>query len=88
MFADDDSNILLPTNQGSGFANLNDKTKAAVARYQYDIGQQGTIGVTSTHRESSDYHNTVLSVDGSYGLISQIRLIIKSRMLIPTTRRF
>ncbi len=89
MFADDDnSNILLPTNQGSGFANLNDKTKAAVARYQYDIGQQGTIGVTSTHRESSDYHNTVLSVDGSYGLISQIRLIIKSRMLIPTTCRF
>lgn len=67
MFADDDnSNILLPSNQGSGFANLNDKTKAAVARYQYDIGQQGTIGVTSTHRESSDYHNTVLSVDGSY----------------------
>ncbi|WP_409425865.1 DUF5916 domain-containing protein [Pseudoalteromonas sp. RW-H-Ap-1] len=67
MFADDDnSNILLPTNQGSGFASLNDKTKAAVARYQYDIGQQGTIGVTTTHRESSDYHNTVLSVDGSY----------------------
>ncbi|WP_372858205.1 DUF5916 domain-containing protein [Pseudoalteromonas sp.] len=67
MFADDDnSNILLPSNQGSGFASLNDKTKAAVARYQYDIGQQGTVGVTSTHRESSDYHNTVLSVDGSY----------------------
>ncbi|QBJ64604.1 carbohydrate binding family 9 domain-containing protein [Pseudoalteromonas sp. DL-6] len=67
MFADDDnSNVLLPSNQGSGFASLNDKTKAAVARYQYDIGQQGTIGVTSTHRESSDYHNTVLSVDGSY----------------------
>ncbi|WP_213609707.1 DUF5916 domain-containing protein [Pseudoalteromonas sp.] len=67
LFADDDnSNILLPSNQGSGFANLNDKTKAAVARYQYDIGQQGTIGVTTTHRESSDYHNTVLSVDGSY----------------------
>jgi len=67
MFADDDnSNVLLPSNQGSGFASLNDKTKAAVARYQYDIGQQGTIGVTSTYRESSDYHNTVLSVDGSY----------------------
>ena len=67
MFADDDnSNILLPSNQGSGFASLNDKTKAAVARYQYDIGQQGTVGVTSTHRESSEYHNTVLSVDGSY----------------------
>lgn len=67
MFADDDnSNVLLPSNQGSGFASLNDKTKAAVARYQYDIGQQGTIGVTTTHRESSDYHNTVLSVDGSY----------------------
>ena len=67
MFADDDnSNILLPTNQGSGFASLNENTKVAVARYQYDIGQQGTIGVSSTHREGDDYRNTVLSVDGSY----------------------
>ncbi|WP_165725460.1 carbohydrate binding family 9 domain-containing protein [Pseudoalteromonas sp. SA25] len=67
MLADDDnSNILLPTNQGSGFASLNEKTNAAAGRYQYDLGQQGTIGISSTHRESDDYHNTVLSVDGSY----------------------
>ncbi|KKM14386.1 hypothetical protein LCGC14_1706640, partial [marine sediment metagenome] len=67
MLADDDnSNILLPTNQGSGFASLNKKTNAAAGRYQYDLGQQGTIGISSTHRESDDYHNTVLSVDGSY----------------------
>jgi hypothetical protein len=67
MLADDDnSNILLPTNQGSSFASLNEKTNAAAGRYQYDLGQQGTIGLSSTHRESDDYHNTVLSVDGSY----------------------
>ncbi|MBH0027726.1 carbohydrate binding family 9 domain-containing protein [Pseudoalteromonas sp. SWN29] len=67
MLADDDnSNILLPTNQGSGFASLNEKTNAAAGRYQYDLGQQGTIGISTTHRESDDYHNTVLSVDGSY----------------------
>ncbi|WP_372760536.1 DUF5916 domain-containing protein [Pseudoalteromonas sp.] len=67
MLADDDnSNILLPSNQGSGFANLNQTTKAAAGRYQYDIGQQGTIGVSTTHRESDDYHNSVLSLDGSY----------------------
>jgi hypothetical protein len=67
MYADDNnSNILLPTNQGSGFAILEDKTHAAAARYQYDIGQQGTIGLSTTHRESDDYSNTVLSVDGSY----------------------
>ncbi|MBH0051761.1 carbohydrate binding family 9 domain-containing protein [Pseudoalteromonas sp. SWYJZ19] len=67
MLADDDnSNILLPTNQGSGFASLNEKTNTAAGRYQYDLGQQGTIGLSSTHRESDDYHNTVLSVDGSY----------------------
>ncbi|MCP4058456.1 MAG: carbohydrate binding family 9 domain-containing protein [Pseudoalteromonas sp.] len=67
MYADDNnSNILLPTNQGSGFAILEDKTHAAAARYQYDIGQQGTIGLSTTHRESDDYYNTVLSVDGSY----------------------
>lgn len=67
MLADDDNtNILLPSNQGSGFANLNEKTNTAAGRYQYDLGQQGTIGISSTHRESDDYHNTVLSVDGSY----------------------
>ncbi|WP_024611381.1 carbohydrate binding family 9 domain-containing protein [Pseudoalteromonas sp. TB64] len=67
MLADDDnSNILLPTNQGSGFASLNDKTNAAAARYQFDMGEQGIIGLTSTHRESDDYHNTVFSIDGSY----------------------
>ena len=67
MYADDDnSNILLPTNQGSGFAILEEKTHAAAARYQYDIGEQGTIGLSTTHRESDDYYNTVISVDGSY----------------------
>lgn len=67
MLADDEnSNILLPTNQGSGFASLNEKTQAAVGRYQYDLGEQGTLGVSSTHRQSNNYRNTVLSVDGSY----------------------
>ncbi|ASM52206.1 hypothetical protein PESP_b0680 [Pseudoalteromonas espejiana DSM 9414] len=67
MYADDNnSNILLPTNQGSGFAILEEKTHAAAARYQYDIGEQGTIGLSTTHRESDDYYNTVFSVDGSY----------------------
>ena len=67
MLADDDnSNILLPTNQGSGFASLNEKTNAAAGRYQYDLGDQGTLGVSSTHRQSDNYRNTVLSVDGSY----------------------
>ena len=50
IYADDDNtSVLLPTNQGSYFANLGDKTHAAVGRYQFDIGQKGTIGVMSTH---------------------------------------
>ena len=61
MYADDENtSILLPTNQGSGFANLAEKSKAAVGRYQYDIGEQGTIGISTTHREADNYHNTVL----------------------------
>ena len=67
MYANDqNTSVLLPTNQGSGFANLADKTQAVAGRYQFDIGQKGTIGVMSTHRENDDYHNTVLSLDGSY----------------------
>ncbi|WP_394189840.1 DUF5916 domain-containing protein [Pseudoalteromonas atlantica] len=67
MYADDENtSILLPTNQGSGFANLAEKSKSAVGRYQYDIGDKGTIGVTTTHREADNYKNSVVSLDGSY----------------------
>ncbi|WP_404343859.1 DUF5916 domain-containing protein [Pseudoalteromonas mariniglutinosa] len=67
MYADDENtSILLPSNQGSGFANLGEKTQATVGRYQVDIGQQGTLGLMATHRENNDYHNTVMSLDGSY----------------------
>ncbi len=39
MYADDqNTSVLLPTNQGSGFANLADKTQAVAGRYQFDIG--------------------------------------------------
>lgn len=67
MYADDENtSILLPTNQGSGFANLAEKSKSAVGRYQYDIGDKGTIGFTTTHREADNYKNSVVSLDGSY----------------------
>ncbi|MEI8618768.1 hypothetical protein P4S63_21365 [Pseudoalteromonas sp. B193] len=41
-------------------AHADEKANAAAGRYQYDLGQQGTIGIPSTH-ESDDYRNTVLS---------------------------
>ena len=63
---DENTNIQLPTNQGTNYAALSDKTHAIVGRYQYDLRDQGTLGVSSTHREGGEYYNTVLSVDGSY----------------------
>ncbi|MGQ7538450.1 hypothetical protein ACTGW7_10030, partial [Streptococcus suis] len=40
LYADDENtSILLPANQGSGFANLAEKSKSSIGRYQYDIGE-------------------------------------------------
>ena len=49
MYADDENtSVLLPASQGSGFANLGDKTHSAVGRYQLDIGQGDDWGDDNT----------------------------------------
>ena len=66
----DDANpsVLLPGNQGSSLAQLQDDVTNAVARYRYDWGQRSGVGVTLTQRQGGDYHNTVAALDGTYAL--------------------
>lgn len=63
---DNNTSFLMPGNQGSDIATLDEKSEVAIARYKMDVGERNNIGVLMTHRQASHYNNTLLSVDGSY----------------------
>ncbi len=65
---DNNSSVLLPSNQGSYLVQLNEKVVNTVGRYRYDVGQTGGVGVMLTHRQGGDYHNTVVGIDGTSSL--------------------
>ncbi len=63
---DKNTTFIVPGSQGSDIATLDQSSELAIASYKMDIGERNNIGVLMTHRESDDYNNTVVSVDGSY----------------------
>ncbi|NRA62064.1 MAG: carbohydrate binding family 9 domain-containing protein [Psychrobium sp.] len=63
---DENTAFLLPGNQGSSLAVLNDKSEIAIARYKMDIGERSSFGGIVTNRQGSNYKNTVVSVDGQH----------------------
>jgi hypothetical protein len=58
------NNLVIPANQGSEYASLNDAVTTAVGRYRRDVGQGSTIGGLYAGREGSGYHNRQVAVDG------------------------
>jgi hypothetical protein len=63
---DKDTAFLIPGNQGSSLATLGKKSNVMIARYKKDVGERSNVGVLITHRDATDYNNTVTSVDGDY----------------------
>jgi hypothetical protein len=63
---DDRTNLILPENQGSRLASLDQSVTNGVVRYRHDLGTRSTLGVLYTGREGDDYHNRVGGVDGFF----------------------
>jgi hypothetical protein len=61
---DEVNNLVIPSNQGSGSAFLEEPVTSGVLRYRRDIGKYSTLGVLYTGREGGDYHNRVAGLDG------------------------
>ena len=61
---DRQTNLLLPSNQGSRLAFLDDDVTSSVFRYRRDVGANSTLGVLYTGRDGSDYSNDVYGLDG------------------------
>jgi len=64
--SDEVNQILIPSNQGTGFATLEGKAESAVVRYRFDVGAASTLGALFTDRQGDDYHNRVAGVDGFF----------------------
>ena len=61
---DEINNLILPSNQSSDLASIDQPVKDAVVRYRRDLGATSTIGVTVTDRQSDGYFNRLAGVDG------------------------
>jgi hypothetical protein len=63
--ADDQVNsLIIPSNQGSAPAFLEQEVTSGVLRYRRDVGARSALGVLYTGREGDDYHNRVAGLDG------------------------
>lgn len=62
------NNLLLPSNQGSMGASLDDEVTGGVFRYRHDIGRGSTLGALYAGRVGDGYHNHVAGVDGFFRL--------------------
>jgi hypothetical protein len=63
---DDLNNLIIPFNQFSGRAFLDEEVTTGVVRYRRDIGTRSTLGVLYTGREGDEYHNRVGGLDGFF----------------------
>ncbi|TGE78100.1 hypothetical protein C7Y70_17165 [Pseudoalteromonas sp. KS88] len=63
---DSQTNVLIPGNLGSSLVSFDSKSENAALRYRYDFASALSLGSTITHRQSDDYQNSVLSIDGKF----------------------
>jgi hypothetical protein len=84
--ADEVNSLVIPSNQGSAFAFLEDEVTSAVGRYRRDVGKSSNLGVLYAGREGDDYHNRVGGFDGFFriGEGDEIRFqLLRSETLYP-----
>ncbi len=57
------NNLIIPSNEGSSSASLDEGTTGTVFRYRRDVGAGSTVGALYSGRESKDYHNRQVGLD-------------------------
>jgi hypothetical protein len=62
------TNLIFPSNQGSGVTSLDQDVFGGVFRYRRDLGKGSTMGVLYTGKAGEDYSNHVAGVDGFFRL--------------------
>lgn len=65
---DDVNSLIIPSNQSSQFAFLDEQITGSVLRYRRDIFANSTIGALFSDREGTTYHNRFFGADGFFRL--------------------
>lgn len=60
---DNVNNLVLPSNQASDFASLDQKVWSGVVRYRRDMGSGSTVGLIYAGREAEGYRNHLYGLD-------------------------
>ena len=81
---DTETNFIMPGNISSDIASINQESHSTAFRYRYDHGDDLTVGLISTLRQSSDYHNYVAGFDGKYSITDSN--VIKAQVLSSQTQ--
>lgn len=63
---DEKTTFIVPSSEGSSLESFEQKSQNAIMRYRYDQGNNSTVGVVSTIKQSEDYQNILVGVDGKY----------------------
>lgn len=63
---DNQTNFILPGNLSSDIANVEDENHTAAIKYRFDVNDDLSLGLISTLRKSSFYHNYVAGIDAKY----------------------
>lgn len=58
------NSFVLPSNQGSDTASIDDDVTSVVSRYRRDLGTTSTVGGLFVAREGNGYHNRQVGLDG------------------------
>jgi hypothetical protein len=69
------TNVVLPSNQASEFASLDQPALSTALRYRREVGTRSSLGALVTDRRGPRYRNSV------YGLDGQLQLSPKDRVL-------
>lgn len=80
---DEVNNLLLPGNQGSGLASIDQSVTGFFGRWRRDVGASNTVGALYTGRFAEGYENQVFGVDATLQLLSA--LTVRSQYLHSVT---
>jgi len=75
--ADELTNLIFPSSQGSDSTSLELQTVASVFRYKRDLTGASTVGALVTDRQGGDYFNRLVSVDGDFRITPTDRVMVQ-----------
>jgi Domain of unknown function (DUF5916) len=78
------TNLIFPGTESSDSTSLDTDSTNSAFRYRRDLGNNYTIGALFTNRQSGDYFNRVLGIDGDFRFTQKDR--VRFQVLTSSTR--